>query len=191
MIQPHMPNSLLLPTGPAPVPTARHLPLFGDAASTSNTGDGRARFELPPGRPLAVLCVELEGVRVVTWASGPATGEELLRLVHERMAGVLASADTVDHLAGGSFACLRTGAHNRESLCRLAWRLLDATAAPISVGRFRFTLHPHIGIALRPADGMGYAHLFRNARAAMHRARHQRSGCAFFDPAADVWEHDD
>ena len=182
MIQPHMRHPLLLPAGPAPVPAVRLLPLFGNA---------EARFELPPGRPLAVLCVELEGVRVVTWASGAATGEELLRLIHARMAALLDSDDIVDHLDGGSFACLRTGAHNREALCRLAWRLLDATAAPINVGRFRFTLHPRIGIALRPRDGLGYAHLFRNARAAMHRARHQRSGCAFFDSVADVWEHDD
>ncbi len=187
MIPPHMPNPLLLPAGPGPVPTAPLWPLFGDAGTTGTT---QARFELPPGRPVAVLCVELEGVRVVTWASGAATGEELLKLIHVRMAGVLASADIVDHLAGGSFACLRTGAHNREALCRLAWRLLDVMAAPISVGRFRFTLHPHIGIALRPVHGLGYASLFRNARAAMHRARHQRSGCAFFDPAADVWEQD-
>jgi diguanylate cyclase len=177
-----MPEPMSHPTEPGLVATADRHPLFGDLD---------AKFRLPKCRPMAVLSLELDGVRAVTWASGPVTGEELLRIVAGRLTDALAVDDMLDHLDGGKFACLLTGLPDRERLCHVAWKLLATAATPVALGRFRFTLHPWIGIALWPADGATYASLFRSARAAMYRARHQKSGYAFFDESADVWDDDD
>ena len=154
-------------------------------------GDLDPRFAAAPRRPLAVLCLELDGIKSLTWASDLAGGEDLLSIVGARLSGALANEGTLDTLDDGTFACLLTGLPDRERLCLVAWRLLDAAAAPVTLGKIRFALRPWIGMAIRHTDGATYAELFRNATAAMHRARHQKSGCAFFDESADVWDHDD
>jgi diguanylate cyclase len=141
--------------------------------------------------PIAVLCLELDGIKALTWAKDLATDDDLLAIVAARLTRALADDDVLhvlNVLGDGQFACLLTGLPDRERLCHLAWKLLDAAAAPVILGSIRFTLHPWIGIALWPTAGANCAQLFRNARAAMYRARHQKSGYAFFDEHTDVWE---
>jgi diguanylate cyclase len=139
--------------------------------------------------PIAVLCLELDGIKALTWASDLSTDEDLLGIVAARLTAALAAEDLLDAVGDGKFTCLLTGLPDRERLCQLAWKLLDAAAAPVTLGKIRFALHPWIGIALWPAAGATYAQLFRNARAALCRARHQKSGYAFFDEHTDVWDH--
>ncbi len=170
------------PTAPGAIATKDGQALLGALDAT---------FTAAPRRPLAVLCLELDGIKALTWASGLDSGTDLLSIVGARLTGVLASEGMLDTLDDGTFACLLTGLPDRERLCLVAWKLLDAAAAPVTLGKIRFALRPWIGMAIRPADGATYPELFRNATAAMHRARHQKSGYAFFDESADVWEHDD
>jgi GGDEF domain-containing protein len=148
-------------------------------------------FTLAQRQPLCVLCLELDGIKALTWARDPTTGEDLLTTLTARLAQALGDAGTLAALDGATFAFLLPGIPDRERLCLVAWKLLDAAAAPVTLGNIRFALSPWVGIARSPADGTSPGGLFRNACSAMHRARHQKSGYAFFDESADVWEHDD
>jgi predicted signal transduction protein with EAL and GGDEF domain len=47
-------------------------------------------------------------------------------------------------------------------------------------------VRPSIGIAICPTDGMTAEALLESADGAMYRAKHDRSGYAFFDRRADV-----
>jgi hypothetical protein len=88
-------------------------------------------------------------------------------------------ADVVCDLGAGGFACLMSGALDRERLSLLAWRLIDALRHPSGPG-------PAIGAAIGRADGATYRQLVLQATAAMHRARWQQSGFAVFDQRQDA-----
>lgn len=145
-------------------------------------------FTLPPLQPLHVLYLELDGVKALTWTRDLATGEDLLTTLAARLTHALGESGTLAALGGGTFALLLPGMADRERLCFLAWKLLVAAAAPLTLGNIRFALHPWVGIARCPADGTSCAGPLLNARAALHRARRQESGFAFFDESADVWD---
>jgi GGDEF domain-containing protein len=153
--------------------------------------DPDAEFTLAQRQPLCVLCLELDGVKALTWTRDLATSEDLLTTLTARLAQALGEDGTLAALESVTFAFLLHGIPDRERLCHLAWKLLDAAASPVTLGNIRFALRPWVGIARWPADGTTCAGLFRNARAAMHRARHQRSGYAFFEERTDIWDHDD
>ena len=131
------------------------------------------RHARPAQRALALFRVEAAGL--------PGPG---------RLAAVLtqclAAEDTVSALDDGSCACLLSSAPSREHLCRLAWVVLDALATASRADAPWPGMC--IGIARWPDDGISYKALLHNAGAAMYRARRQKSGYAFFDEHADVWD---
>lgn len=152
--------------------------------------DRRSNHAAVQRHSLAVLLIKLDGFVPMNAGHGGAAGEAVQRIVAAALAQTAGTEKLLSALASGEFACLLSGLPTREQLSLLAWRLLDALGAPMRVGVISLALRPSIGIARWPADGTGYQALLRNAGAAMYRARNQKSGFAFFDAFADVWEHD-
>ena len=117
-------------------------------------------------------------------------GEALQRIVAAALRQAVGTKKLLNALASGEFACLLADLPTREQLSLVAWKLLDALGAPRQAGLFTLGLRPSIGIARWPEDATHYEGLLRHAGAAMYRARRQKSGFAFFDEFADVWEHE-
>jgi diguanylate cyclase (GGDEF)-like protein len=97
-----------------------------------------------------------------------------LRLTH-----AVRAKDLVSRLGGDEFACLVADWQDREQLSKLACKMFDAIAAPLSVGSIRATVLPSIGIAMYPTHGLDSQQLISNADAAMYRAKRAQSGYAF------------
>ena len=125
---------------------------------------------------VAVLFVDLDDFKAINDTLGHAAGDELLRLVAERLTGVLRAEDTACRLGGDEFAFLLEET-SRARVLRIAERILEALAQPFEIGGHAASLSASIGIAI--GDGARDAasssesadELLRDADTAMYAAK--------------------
>lgn len=130
---------------------------------------------------LAVMYLDLDGLKPINDQHGHHAGDQLLRIVAARLSRAVRREDTVCRMGGDEFACLLTQVISREQLSHLACKLFDAVSAPLKIGDLELTVRPSIGIALCPGDGATADGLLRNADSAMYHAKRRQLGYAFFD----------
>jgi diguanylate cyclase (GGDEF)-like protein/PAS domain S-box-containing protein len=105
-------------------------------------------------RPLAVLFVDLDGLKQVNDAEGHDAGDDMLRAAAERLARCCRAADTVARLGGDEFVVLLdeiTDAAEAEALAVRMLTTLREPGVPASRSRYVGSLSASIGVAL--ADG--------------------------------------
>jgi diguanylate cyclase len=147
----------------------------------------RAASGAGPVQPcLAVLYLDLDGLKSINDQHGHEAGDGLLRIVATRLARAVRGGDLVCRMGGDEFACLVSGALNQQQLSHLACKLFDAVSAPLRLGLLDLTVRPSIGIALCQPLGDSTDALLRRADAAMYRAKRQQLGYAFYDGQFDA-----
>lgn len=172
---------------------ASHRALHDGLTTLPNRDNFRQRLDQALTQPglaapvptLAVLYLDLDGLKQINDGHGHATGDELLRIVAARLARSVRAQDMVCRLGGDEFACLLGNVFNRDQLSHLACKLFDAVSAPLKIGELELTVRPSIGIAVCPTDGNDSDALLRHADSAMYRAKRQQLGYAFFDASSD------
>jgi len=171
---------------------ARHLSQHDGLTSLPNRSYFRARLDdaLSPvdqrTPALAVLYIDLDGFKPINDRHGHDAGDELLRIVADRLSRSVRAEDMVCRLGGDEFACLLSDPMGREQLSQLASKLFDVVSAPLKVGAEQLIVRPSIGIAVCPTDGDTGATLLKRADAAMYRAKRRQMGFAFFDRRSDI-----
>lgn len=133
----------------------------------------------PPRQALAVLYLNLNDFTLFINTYGNDVGDELLKMVAARMLLAVRAEDMLSRLRNDEFACLVAGLPNRSQLSDLASTLLRALSAPLQIGILYLCVHPNIGIARYPADGVSAEALLANAEFAMHLAKQHKTGFAF------------
>lgn len=132
-------------------------------------------------RTCAVLCVGLDGFKVINDSLGHAVGDLLLDAVARRLESALRSADTVARLGADVFAVLLDELRDPAEARVVADRVHEALAEPFPLqGRTVFAT-ASIGIA-GGGDGAAAEVLVRDAETAMYRAKSRgRAGSEMFD----------
>jgi diguanylate cyclase (GGDEF)-like protein len=131
--------------------------------------------------PVAVLFCDLDGFKTVNDSLGHRTGDRLLVLVAERLAGCLRPADTIARLGGDEFAVLLEELREPGDAARAAQRLLDALEAPFDLRGREFYISASIGIAPGTEEAET---LLRDADLAMYRAKGRGKGrYAVYEPS--------
>jgi diguanylate cyclase (GGDEF)-like protein/PAS domain S-box-containing protein len=122
------------------------------------------------GRGCAVLCLGLDGFKVINESLGHPVGDLLLQGVARRLEQTLRSADTVARLGADVFAVLVDETRTPTEARMVADRVHEALAAPFELeGRTVFAT-ASIGIAAAGDDAAADA-LLRDAETAMYRAK--------------------
>jgi diguanylate cyclase len=135
---------------------------------------------------LAVLCLDMDRFKDVNDSMGHASGDELLKNVARRLAGIVRETDTVARLSGDEFAIVQVGCNQPDSAQRLATRIRDAMAEPFVLEGGATIVGMSIGVAVYPDDGDSAAILLRNADMALYRAKAEgRNTYRFFEPDMD------
>ena len=166
---------------------ARHLALHDGLTSLPNRSFFRERLDQAlagvdlPRPALAVLYLDLDGLKQINDAHGHQAGDKLLGIVAARLAHAVRAEDMMSRLGGDEFACLVVDYLKREQLSQLARKLFNVVSAPLKIGKLELVVRPSIGIAIFPADGVTAEALLRSADAAMYQAKRQQTGHAFFD----------
>jgi diguanylate cyclase (GGDEF)-like protein len=119
----------------------------------------------------AVMMLDLDHFKKVNDSLGHSVGNEMLKVVSERLVMAARDIDTVARLGSDHFILLLPGVGNSDTAGVIAEKLLAAVRRPINLGGHELFMTASAGIAFFPDDGTKSEHLLRNADSAMHRAK--------------------
>ncbi|MGH1587302.1 diguanylate cyclase domain-containing protein [Methylobacterium phyllosphaerae] len=123
------------------------------------------------GGAFALFCLDLDRFKLVNDTLGHQAGDELLKVVAQRIRLVLRTEDTVARLGGDEFVIIQTGCERTEDANRLAERVIDAMRPPVNLGGCPAVVGVSIGIAVAPRDGLEADLLYARADQALYRAK--------------------
>ena len=128
------------------------------------------------GTPFAMFAIDLDDFKLVNDLHGHAAGDELIRTVARRIAGVVREEDVVARIGGDEFALIDRSPDQPARSAALAERLRSALAEPVRLEDVEVMTNASIGIATYPADGEDIEDLLRNADTAMYHAKADGKG---------------
>ena len=154
--------------------------LAGQALHDPLTGLGnrillQARLEAAvsrrdPQNDVSVLLLDLDGFKEVNDTHGHAMGDEVLRVVAERLRRITRNGDTVARTGGDEFVLLCPETAERVAIA-VARRLVEAIRAPIKVGDVIVRLGASVGVAHQRGTGIDPDSLLIQADHAMYDAK--------------------
>jgi diguanylate cyclase (GGDEF)-like protein/PAS domain S-box-containing protein len=135
------------------------------------------------GPAVAVLFLDIDHFKVVNDSLGHGAGDDVLRVVAERLTTTVRDGDMVARLGGDEFVVVSCGHDGLTSVDRLAARLRAAVAEPIQLGDRRVVVHVSAGIVMVSGAAVpGAEEVLRDADVAMYQAKsHGRDRHEVFD----------
>jgi diguanylate cyclase (GGDEF)-like protein len=148
--------------------------------------DALARLQ-SEGKPFSVFVFDLDMFKAVNDSLGHPVGDTLLKVVAQRLLGVVRPCDTVGRLGGDEFAIIQLcDSDQRSAAVALAQRLLTIISAPYQIDGHEIVIGTSIGIAMALADGSNVDELLKNADLALYRAKSEgRKDYRFFEVQMD------
>jgi diguanylate cyclase (GGDEF)-like protein len=123
------------------------------------------------GRIVALLLLDLDRFKVVNDSLGHGMGDELLKLVAQRLSSCIRDADTVARLGGDEFAVALAEVAEIDDVGLVAKKIRETLIRPFVLAGREIGVTASIGISLFPRDGENSETLVRNADIAMYRAK--------------------
>jgi len=124
------------------------------------------------GKPLAVFFLDLDGFKGINDRYGHDAGDELLRILAQRIVSTVRRTDTVARLAGDEFIVLLDMLAARDDAVEVARKLLAMLVEPFALAAATVQLSGSIGIAMHEPDSSEQADtLLGRADAAMYEAK--------------------
>ncbi|MBA5688639.1 EAL domain-containing protein [Rugamonas apoptosis] len=120
---------------------------------------------------LGVLFLDLDRFKLVNDSLGHGVGDELLKMVGERLRACVREADTVARLGGDEFTLLLEDVGDARQVAHIAQKLLDAIGAPFHISGEEIYVTPSIGVSMYPDDGGDAQTLVLHADRAMYEAK--------------------
>src|SRR6266849_4078205 len=105
------------------------------------------------GECLAVLCLDLDHFKSVNDTLGHPIGDELLKVVAERLRRCTREPDTIARLGGDEFAIIMTGMEKPTDAVALCKRIRDSITKPYHLDGHQIVTDISIGVSLAPIDG--------------------------------------
>ena len=187
----------------------RHLANFDTLTGLPNRHQliWRAERALEQARrlrhPFAILLIDLDRFKVINDTLGHGSGDELLRLVAQRlracvrhsdqvMEGTLEAAgarshralEAVGRLGGDEFVALLPEVTDDADAERVAQRVLETMRVPLDIAGQECFVTASVGVAIYPRDGDTVVDLLRNADIAMYSVKGQgRNASATYTPS--------
>ena len=129
---------------------------------------------------LAIMFIDLDRFKQVNDTLGHDVGDQLLKIVAERISACLRSGDTVARMGGDEFTALLPGITQPEDVIKVAQKVLESLAQPIEVAGHELYAPGSIGISMYPTDGHDVQTLLKHADIAMYRAKEQGGGYSMY-----------
>lgn len=119
----------------------------------------------------ALMFIDLDRFKIINDTLGHAVGDELLRLIAQRLKGCLRETDTVARIGGDEFIILLVNVADRGDIKHLADKVLDALMQPFSVRNHELFVTTSGGICVYPDDEGDVETMIQKADVAMYHAK--------------------
>ena len=131
----------------------------------------------PQDRPLAVLFLDVDGLKRINDQYGHGLGDILLQVAAERFRHAIRQQDFVARLAGDEFMVILQDIGDENAVALIADRLVDSCRQPISLAQHQVHVGVSIGISFFPTDADNVTTLMSHADQAMYRAKETGGDC--------------
>jgi diguanylate cyclase (GGDEF)-like protein len=146
----------------------------------------RALERVQHGEMVAVHHLDLDQFKAVNDTFGHPSGDKLLRLVAERLRGLVGEADTIARMGGDEFVIVQVAIADPADATVLAQAAIRELTEPYDIDGQQAVIGVSVGISVGPGDGSSSDRLLRNADLALYRAKSDGRGTfRFFEPAMD------
>lgn len=123
------------------------------------------------GHQVGVLMVDLDNFKKINDLMGHHVGDGLLTIVAKRVQSSAHISDTVARMGGDEFVILLDELSTVQEAERIAEKLLQELATPISIGANVISVTASIGICVYPENAHNAEALLNNADTAMYQAK--------------------
>lgn len=133
------------------------------------------------GTLVAAIFIDLDHFKPINDSLGHDAGDDVLRVVAERLATTTRASDTVARLAGDEFVVISEDLVDETEANRIAERIVDQLSEPITIvtesGEREVTIGASVGIAFGSGEtGLTSGNLLRDSDVAMYRAKQRGRG---------------
>ncbi|WP_175492586.1 putative bifunctional diguanylate cyclase/phosphodiesterase [Methylocapsa palsarum] len=144
------------------------------------------------GSHIAVLFLDLDRFKLVNDTLGHSAGDELLKIVANRMRQEMRASDTLARVGGDEFAVVIPDLSSLEAAVNTAERLRGAVRNPYLLSQGKAIIGVSIGIACYPIHAGAPDQLLDLADLALYRAKAiGRDACCVYDEVLDVKNQDE
>jgi diguanylate cyclase (GGDEF)-like protein/PAS domain S-box-containing protein len=136
---------------------------------------------------VAVHHLDLDQFKAVNDTFGHHAGDKLLKIVADRLRGLVRETDTIARTGGDEFVIVQAPISDPAEATVLAQQIIAWISEPYDIDDGQqAAVGTSIGIAVSPGDGNAPDKLLRNADLALYRAKGDGRGTfRFFEPAMD------
>ncbi len=144
----------------------------------------------------AIFFLDLDHFKRINDTLGHPSGDKALITIAERLKTILRQSDVISRpddnrpasiisrVGGDEFNILVTDIHSTDDLAKLAERIIEALAIPLSMEGQDVNLTASLGVSVYPDDGEDIDTLLKNADTAMYEAKEKgRNNYQFFQSA--------
>ena len=136
---------------------------------------------------VAVHHLDLDQFKAVNDTFGHPGGDKLLKIVADRLRGLVRETDTIARMGGDEFVIVQAPIKDPAEATSLAQQIIGLISEPFDLDGHQAVIGASIGIAVGPGDGLRPDRLLRNADLALYRAKGDGRGTfCFFEPAMDL-----
>ena len=133
------------------------------------------------GHKLALGLFDVDRFKTINDSVGRPAGDDLLKQIARRMSRLAKDPSELARVAADDFAVVLPHVGREDDLARLAEeRLADCFGAPFQLGDTELRISAKAGIAIFPSDGADADTLFKNAEAALKKAKATNERCFFY-----------
>lgn len=130
---------------------------------------------------LAILFCDIDHFKRVNDTLGHEVGDQLLKVLCQRLQLCIRASDTLSRLGGDEFVVLLPELNDDAVPAEIAQKILTVLKDPVNIAGHELFITASIGIAVYPDDGQSEDVLTRHADAAMYHAKNSgRNNYQFF-----------
>lgn len=122
-------------------------------------------------KKLALMMLDLDKFKAINDALGHHIGDLLLKVVAEKLTGLLRKEDTVARFGGDEFVLVLPEQKDVQTVLKVARKIIDAFRDTVVLEGHAFIITSSIGISIYPDHGEDIDTILKNADGAMYRAK--------------------
>jgi len=135
---------------------------------------------------LAVMFLDLDGFKLINDTFGHNVGDELLKVISNRLLELARESDIVARLGGDEFIFALNDPKEKDEISLVAQRFISAINEPVELSGIALEVGASVGISMFPDDGITSLDLIKKADKAMYASKASgRNSIHFFKPEFD------